>query len=117
MNKEFKVLYLGTIVGILAGSMVTSIILHKEDKPNQNNGIEFVWNDDEESIPPDGSAIRLEFTDEDTVYIGPMEDPSESPEYQFIVTDDSISVKDFNRHIGTVKIEGQLRNLINEDNE
>jgi predicted small secreted protein len=71
MNKEFKALYLGTIVGMLAGSMVTSIILHKEEKPIQNKGIEFVWNDDEESIPVDGSLIRLEFTDEDTVYIGP----------------------------------------------
>jgi len=71
MSKEFKVLYLGTIVGILAGSMVTSIILHKEDKPNQNNGIEFVWNDDEESIPMDNTLIRLEFTKNDTIYIGP----------------------------------------------
>jgi hypothetical protein len=114
MNKEFKILYFGTLVGILAGSMVTSIILNGDSKPIPNKGIEFIWNDDEESIPPDGSAIRLEYTDEDTVYIGPLED---SPEYQFTVTDDSISVKDFDRHVGTVKIEGQLRNLINKDNE
>lgn len=38
-------------------------------------------------------------------------------EYQFVVTDDSISVKDFGRHVGTVKIEGQLKQLINEDNK
>ena len=38
-------------------------------------------------------------------------------EYQFVVTDDSISVKDFGRQVGTVKIEGQLKQLINEDNK
>lgn len=36
-----------------------------------NNDIIFVWNDDEESIPKDGSLIRIEYTDENTVYIGP----------------------------------------------
>ena len=46
-----------------------------------------------------------------------LEDAMESPEYQFIVTDDSISVTDFNGHVGVVKIEGQLRSLINRDNE
>lgn len=45
------------------------------------------------------------------------EEPMESPEYQFIITDDSISVTDFNRPVGVVKIEGQLKNLINKDNE
>ena len=38
-----------------------------------DNSIQFVWNDDEESIPPDHSLIMLEFTDENTVYIGPIE--------------------------------------------
>jgi len=38
---------------------------------NTNNGIHFIWNDDEESIPKDGSLIKLEHTDENTVYIGP----------------------------------------------
>ena len=71
MNKEFKMLYLGTILGIVTGSIVTASILYPKHNPNQNKGIEFVWNDDEESIPVDGSLIRLEFTDEDTVYIGP----------------------------------------------
>lgn len=39
-----------------------------------NNGIYFIWNDDEESIPPDGSFIKIEYTDENKVYIGPIED-------------------------------------------
>jgi len=42
---------------------------------------------------------------------------SSSPEYQFTVTEDSISVEDFGRQVGTVKIEGELKNLINKDNE
>jgi len=38
-----------------------------------NNGIKFIWNDDEESIPKDGSLIVIEFTDENNVYIGTLE--------------------------------------------
>jgi hypothetical protein len=38
-------------------------------------------------------------------------------EYQFVVTDDSISVTDFDRQVGTVKLEGQLKELIDKDNE
>lgn len=43
----------------------------------KDNSIHFVWNDDEESIPKDGSLITLEMTDENTVYIGPY-DPKAS---------------------------------------
>ena len=39
----------------------------------EDNSIKFIWNDVEESIPVDGSLIRLEFTDENDVYIGPAE--------------------------------------------
>lgn len=46
------------------------------NKTNDKSGIVFVWNDDEESIPVDGSLITLEFTDENTVYIGPYEEPT-----------------------------------------
>ena len=41
---------------------------------NDEQDIVFVWNDDEESIPIDGSLITLEFTDENTVYIGPYDE-------------------------------------------
>lgn len=43
--------------------------------------------------------------------------PYDPCEYQFTITDDSISVHDFDRYVGTVKIEGQLKQLINKDNE
>ena len=38
-------------------------------------------------------------------------------EYQFIVTDDSLTVYDGDRTVGTVKIQGQLDSLIIEDNK
>jgi hypothetical protein len=38
-------------------------------------------------------------------------------EYQFIVTDDSATIYDGPRTIGTIKLTGELSNLINEDNE
>lgn len=38
-------------------------------------------------------------------------------EYQFVVTDDSLTVYDNNRVVGTVKIEGQLDSLIIADNK
>lgn len=38
-------------------------------------------------------------------------------EYQFVVTDSTITVWDDNRWVGTVKLEGQLDSLIISDNE
>ena len=57
---------------------ITKLEIENETQVNiiqkelQNKGIIFVWNDDEESIPKDGSLIQLEYTDENTVYIGPI---------------------------------------------
>lgn len=42
-------------------------------KDDLNNEIQFIWNDDEESIPKDGSLIQIEMTDENNVYIGPIQ--------------------------------------------
>jgi len=87
------------------------------DNPNFDNPV-FIWNDDLEGLPVDGTPILLEFStkNKDTIYIGSI-DGYESPEYQFTTTDDSITVTDFGRPVGTVKIEGQLKQLINQDNE
>lgn len=78
----------------------------------------FIWNDDYEGIPVDGTPILLEFStkNQDTIYIGSI-DGYESPEYQFTTTDDSITVTDFGRPVGTVKLEGQLKQLIDQDNQ
>ncbi len=38
-------------------------------------------------------------------------------EYQFVVTDDSLSVYDANRYVGSTMLEGGLEHLINNDNQ
>ena len=53
--------------------MVEYLLRYDDIHRLENNNIQFIWNDDEESIPADGSLIRLEFTDENNVYIGPAE--------------------------------------------
>lgn len=45
----------------------------KYDFDDCNNGIHFCWNDDEESIPTPGSLVKVEFIDQDIIYIGPIE--------------------------------------------
>jgi hypothetical protein len=77
----------------------------------------FIWNDDLESIPMDNTPVLLQFgsKNSDTLYLGPLE--QNAAEYQFIVTDDSITVKDFGKQVGSVKLEGQLKQLINEHNK
>jgi hypothetical protein len=82
-----------------------------------NKGITFIWNDDEESIPVDSTPIMLEFTSNDTIYLGALETEVTASEYQFTITGDSMTVKDFDRHVGTVKVEGQLEQLLIKDNE
>lgn len=85
---------------------------------NHQQNPTFIWNDDLKGIPVDKSPILLEFStkNQDTIYISSI-DNYQSPKYQFTVTDDSISVSDFGRKVGTVKIEGQLKQLIDKDNE
>ena len=57
----------------LSGIMVEYLLRYDDIHRPENNNIQFIWNDDEESIPADGSLIRLEFTDENNAYIGPAE--------------------------------------------
>lgn len=57
----------------LSGVMVEYLLRYDDIHRPENNNIQFIWNDDEESIPADGSLIKLEFTDENNVYIGPAE--------------------------------------------
>jgi len=104
------------ITVVIAAITFCSGLLIGHRSTDKDDTITFVWNDDEESIPMDNTPILLEFSSKnsDTIYIGPLEqDPAE---YQFTVTDDSISVTDFGRKVGTIKLEGQLKELINKDN-
>lgn len=115
--------YYPLLIAIIGFLILVNIFLYRDTQQQLayykeiNNGITFVWNDDEESIPVDGTPIMLEYTDENTVYIGPLETETNSAEYQFTITDDSISIHDFDRYVGTVKLEGQLEQLLIKDNE
>lgn len=43
---------------------------------------------------------------------------SKSPtEYQFEVIDDSVYIKDYDTHVGNIKLEGELKKLINSYNK
>lgn len=118
-----KTNYYPLLLAFLATSVILNIFLFNDTKKqlelshSNDKTTVFIWNDDEESIPVDGTPIMLEFTSNDTIYIGPAETETNSAEYQFTVTDDSISVNDFDRYVGTVKIEGQLKQLIDKDNQ
>ncbi len=115
--------YYPLLIAIIGFLILVNIFLYRDTQQQLayykelNNEINFVWNDDEESIPVDGTPIMLEYTDENTVYIGPLETETNSAEYQFTITDDSINIHDFDRYVGTVKLEGQLEQLLIKDNE
>ena len=58
---------------IFVAGLLNGYTIQKYFNVPDDNSIKFIWNDVEESIPVDGSLIRLEFTDENNVYIGPAE--------------------------------------------
>ena len=91
-------------------------LLKQEENELKNQGQTFVWNDDWESIPQDGATIRIEHTDGDTVYIGPSEE-HDPTQYQFFTIDDSVKVYDYSRYVGTIKLDGALKTLIDQDNQ
>lgn len=65
--------------------------LRFEEYKNQNEPT-FIWNDDEESIPADGSLIKLEFTDSTGIYLAPYLDGN--TQYIIELVNDSIRVID-----------------------
>ena len=45
-----------------------------ENEPeNEPKEMVFVWNDDQESIPMDGSKVVIEFTEGNVIYLGSLE--------------------------------------------
>lgn len=88
-----------------------------KEEPTESNPL-IIWNDDHESIPVDGTPILLEYSSRnfDTIYIGSLESYDKS-QYQFTIIDNSIVVKDLDRYVGTVNLEGQLEQLLIKDNE
>lgn len=62
------------IIFALLVSLINCLLIIEIMKKNKENDdvIHFVWNDDIESIPADGELIKIKYTDENTVYIGPI---------------------------------------------
>ena len=56
------------LIGYYMGYTTHERAIKAESIPNHPV---FIWNDDLESIPMDNSTIKLEFTQNDTIYIGP----------------------------------------------
>lgn len=74
------------LIGILIGTLINILVLKYQDILQADYDITnlykeaplpkestFIWNDDIESLPTDGSPILIEFTSKDTIYIGPYE--------------------------------------------
>ena len=115
-----KTNYYSILLVLLTMSIAFNVCQFRDRKIYINKNFDnpvFIWNDDLESIPMDNTPVLLEFgsKNSDTLYLGPIE--QNPAEYQFIVTDDSITVTDFGKEVGTVKIEGQLKKLINQHNK
>jgi hypothetical protein len=79
LNKDIIAL---TVLSFFGGVMLTIVmgnvynreeLLRQEVSELKNQGNTFIWNDDWESIPADGSLVRIEFTENDTIYIGSAE--------------------------------------------
>ena len=120
-NELIALATLSFIGGVFLTLAMTNVfhrdeLLKQEENELKNQGQTFVWNDDWESIPQDGATIRIEHTEGDTVYIGPSEE-HDPTQYQFFTIDDSVKVYDYSRYVGTIKLDGTLKALIDQDNQ
>jgi hypothetical protein len=125
MTKEQNEIIALTTLSFFGGVVLTIVmanvfhreeLLKQEENAFKNQGRTFIWNDDWESIPQDGATIRIEHTDGDTIYIGPSEE-HDPTQYQFFTIDDSVKVYDYSRYVGTIKLDGALKTLIDRDNQ
>lgn len=85
MNKTINHVII-LLIGILIDTLINILVLKYQDILQADYDITnlykeaplpkeptFIWNDDIESLPTDGSPILIEFTSKDTIYIGPYE--------------------------------------------
>lgn len=76
--KDFIYCTIITLLVLLTAAHLYTDEVEAKKRFDLNNGITFIWNDDEESIPKDGSLIKIEYTDENNVYIGPVEERTDT---------------------------------------
>ena len=81
MNKEQNDIIALAVLSFLGGvalTLTTTNIQHREELLKQeenalrNQGYEFIWNDDVESIPAEG-YVKIDTIDGNTVYLSPDE--------------------------------------------
>jgi len=62
-----------TVISLLVLFISVHLFMDELEYVKHNRNTHFIWNDDEESIPMDGELIRIEFTKDSVIYIGPKE--------------------------------------------
>jgi hypothetical protein len=75
-NQVKNAIALGILLTALTGAnLLIGYNIGKIDKAYEKTLKQpvIIWNDDEESIPEDGSTVKIEKTVNDTIYIGNVE--------------------------------------------
>ena len=62
---------MGLVIGVVIGAIVLRTSTNELRELEADNSPVIIWNDDTESIPADGELVRIEMTQNDTIYIGP----------------------------------------------
>jgi gas vesicle protein len=62
---------IGLVIGVVIGAIVLRTSTNELRELEADNSPVIIWNDDTESIPTDGELVRIEMTQNDTIYIGP----------------------------------------------
>jgi hypothetical protein len=62
---------IGLVIGVVIGAVMLRASTNELRDLEADNSPVIIWNDDTESIPADGELVRLEMTQNDTIYIGP----------------------------------------------
>lgn len=66
-NYQIAALIAGTLYFLLNG------FIPREEEKAEQYGPVIIWNDDIEAIPADGQKVVIEYTKNDTIYIGTIE--------------------------------------------
>lgn len=75
MKTNIETLLLGACIGVVVTTLLSVALVYESTHTKLNTeadmGPVIIWNDDSESIPTDGELVRIEMTQNDTIYIGP----------------------------------------------
>ena len=75
MKTNIESILLGACIGVAVTTLLSVALVYESTHTKLNTEPDpspvIIWNDDTESIPQDGELVRLEMTQNDTIYIGP----------------------------------------------